>query len=138
LNRQDFSVNATSTTNSSYIKYLNIVDANDTAKTIDVMFGGAHSGLYDIKIRHNVFGLIKTSRLLLTVEAVVESVSPLSASIYGGTLMTIKGRNFGDVYTDNPVSIFHNGDRATPCYVQTTNATQITCRLDDTIQKDHL
>jgi len=31
------------------------------------------------------------------------SISPKQGSIYGGTLLTIKGSNFGNVYTDNPV-----------------------------------
>ena len=62
---------------------------------MDVMFGGAHSGTYDIKIRHNKFGLIKTTRLLLKVESTVTSITPMSGSIYGGTLLTIKGTNFG-------------------------------------------
>jgi len=136
LNRNDFTVNATRTTNSSYVKYLNIVAVDDKAKTMDVMFGGAHSGLYDLRIRHNTFGLIKTSRLLLTVGATVSSISPNKASKWGGTLMTIVGTNFGKEKTDNPVSIVYNGALgATPCYVQTTEATKITCRLDEKINK---
>jgi len=31
---------------------LNVIGADDTAKTITVMFGGAWSGKYDVKIRH--------------------------------------------------------------------------------------
>ena len=93
-------MNATRTDNSTYIKYLNVIAVNDTAKTMDVMFGGAHSGKYDLKIRHNEFGLIKTTRLLLNVESTVTSVTPKSGSIKGGTLLTITGTNFGTVKTD--------------------------------------
>ena len=43
LNKEDFSVNATSLTNSTYMRYLNVIRVNDTAKTITVMFGGSIS-----------------------------------------------------------------------------------------------
>jgi hypothetical protein len=43
LNKEDFSVNATSLTNSTYMRYLNVIGVNDTAKTITVMFGGSIS-----------------------------------------------------------------------------------------------
>jgi hypothetical protein len=136
LNKVDFSVNATRTDNSTYIKYMNIIAVNDTAKTIDVMFGGAHSGTYDLRIRHKDFGLIKTSRLLLKVESTVTSVTPKLGSIRGGNILTITGTNFGTVKTDNPVSIVYNGALgATPCYVLTTEATKITCRVDETVNK---
>jgi hypothetical protein len=60
----------------------------------------------------------------------------MSGSIYGGTVLTITGTNFGTVKTDNPVSIVYNGALgATSCFVQTTSATQITCKVDDTITK---
>lgn len=49
----------------------------------------------------------------------------MTGSKYGGALVTITGENFSDVATDNPVMI---GDQY--CYVQTTSATQITCRTD--------
>lgn len=136
LNKEDFTVNATRTDNGTYIKYLNIVAVDNTNKTIDVMFGGAHSGTYDVKIRHKEFGLIKTTRLLLKVESTVTSVTPKKGSIKGGNILTITGTNFGTVKTDNPVSIVYNGALgATPCYVLTTEATKITCRVDDTITK---
>ena len=63
--------------------------------------------------------------------AYVTSVSPLTGSIYGGTLLTITGSNFGDAYTDNPVQIsLTGGIGSVDCYVETTMATQITCRID--------
>jgi len=136
LNKVDFTVNATRTDNATYIKYLNIIGVDDSAKTIDVMFGGAHSGVYDVRIRHKEFGLIKTTRLLLKVESKVTGVTPKTGSIKGGNILTITGTNFGTVKTDNPVSIVYNGALgATPCYVLTTEATKITCRVDESITK---
>ena len=51
---------------------------------------------------------------------------PRSGSTLGGTLVTITGRHFGTVATDNPVKIGNNY-----CYVLTTMDTEITCRIGD-------
>ena len=105
LAKEDFSVNATSISNSTYIRYMNVIAVNDTAKTITCMFGGAESsyGPFKIWIRHSATGLIESDGLVLDVNAYVDDYTPKVGSIYGGTLLTITGRNFGDTYTDNPV-----------------------------------
>ena len=119
-----FTVNATSVEDPNYVRYLNVVRADNTAKTLSCMFGGAELGLFQMTIRHKDYGLIDTTGLVLDVSASVSSVSPKVGSIYGGTLVTITGQNFGNVYTDNPVSITYNGGvGATSCYVQTTEPT---------------
>ena len=100
---EDFSVNATSRTNTSYIRYMNVLEAHPSNKTIVVMFGGAWSGIYDVAIRHATYGILETGSLVLTVSTEVTSISPAVGSIYGGTLITIKGTNFGSEITDNPV-----------------------------------
>jgi len=41
LKREDFSINATSQTNSSYIRMMNVIAADDSKKTLTTMFGGA-------------------------------------------------------------------------------------------------
>jgi hypothetical protein len=46
LTKEDISINATSTTDSSYIRYLNVIDVDDEAKTFVALFGGAHSGQF--------------------------------------------------------------------------------------------
>ena len=102
------------------------------------MFGGAYSGNYIVHVRHAQDGLISTAGTPFVVGSTVTSVSPMSGSIYGGTLLTIQGTNFGNVATDNPVSIVYNGALgATPCFVQTTSVNQITCRVDDSITKEN-
>lgn len=105
LNKEDFSVNASSISNPEYIRYLNVIAVDDDAKTITVMFGGAESkyGPFKIWIRHSVTGLVESSGLELDVNTYVDSYSPTTGSIYGGTLLTITGRNFGTEITDNPV-----------------------------------
>jgi hypothetical protein len=95
LSKQDFTVNATNTTNTAYVRYLNVVEVDDATKTLTCMFGGAWTGQYSMSIRHAVFGLLDTSALELTVGSNVTAVSPTSGSIYGGTLVTITGTNFG-------------------------------------------
>jgi hypothetical protein len=134
LDKADFSVNATDVSNSSYIRFMNVIDADDDAKTITCKFGGAESGTFRILIRHSATGIIESDGLMLDVNAYVDSYSPTSGSIYGGTLLTIDGRNFGDVYTDNPVQISTNGGvDSIDCYVEETSATQIKCRIDTDI-----
>jgi hypothetical protein len=46
LNRDDFTINATSTTDSSYIRYLKVNTVDDSAKTLTARFGGALSGSF--------------------------------------------------------------------------------------------
>jgi hypothetical protein len=83
-------------------------------------------------VRHSNFGLIDTSHLRFTVGSDVTSFSPNRGSIYGGTLITIHGTNWSKHKQDNPVSIVYNGALgATLCYVQTTSATKITCRVQE-------
>jgi hypothetical protein len=103
IDPKDFTVNATSTNNESYIRYLNVLSVDNGAKTLRAMFGGAYTGMFQITIRHKYYGLLDTEGMLLDVSSKVSSVTPLVGSIYGGTLLTITGSNFGTQKTDNPV-----------------------------------
>ena len=103
LDRGDFSINATITTNSSYVRYLNVVEVDDSAKSMVALFGGAESGTFQISIRHKEYGLVGTDGLVLDVSSSVTSYSPSSGSIYGGTVLTVTGTNFGTEKTDNPI-----------------------------------
>ena len=105
LDRSDFSINATNISNPSYFRQMNVIGADDSTKTLTVMFGGAWSGMYQINIRHKAFGLLNTKGLNFTVGSNVTDVTPDGGSIYGGTLLTITGTNFGSEFTDNPVQI---------------------------------
>ena len=62
-----------------------------------------------MNIRHNEYGLVDTTGLILTVGSNVTSIVPTIGSIYGGTEVWITGTNFGNVITDNPVDISTNG-----------------------------
>ena len=95
------------------------------------MFGGAYSGTYQVEIRYKD-EKIDTTGVILTVGSKVTSYSPQIGSMYGGTLLTIHGTNFGKEITDNPVQISYNGALgSTHCYLQTIEQTKITCRIED-------
>lgn len=116
-------MNVSSINNSSYIRYLNVISVDDTAKSFVAMFGGAYSGQFNVHIRHSAIGLIETG-LVLDVNSNITSYTPMTGSVYGGTLLTITGSNFGNVSTDNPVQIVtSNAIGNTDCFVQTTSAT---------------
>ena len=85
------------------MRQMNVLAADDSTKTLTVMFGGAWSGIYSISIRHREFGLLNTKGLNFTVGSNVTDYYPKAGSIYGGTLLTITGTNFGSEFTDNPV-----------------------------------
>ena len=88
---------------STKFKKLNVIAANDTAKTLTFMFGGSWSGKYNLVVRHNEYGLINTKGLTLTVGSNITSIYPNTGSIYGGSLLTITGTNYGNEITDNPI-----------------------------------
>ena len=150
LKKEDFTVNATlielsPQVNSNFpqnentrIRRLNVVEVNDAEKTLTVMYGGAYSGTYSVAIRHKNYGLVDGDLLTLTVGSHVESVTPKIGSVYGGTLLTIKGTNWDpEDITSNPVSIVANGALgALPCFVQTSAVDQITCRTKELSETD--
>ena len=89
LTRDDFTINATSIDDPTYVRYLNVIGANDADKTLDAMFGGAWSGIFKFSIRHKIYGLLDTDLFLFDVSTNVTSVSINEISPYGGTLITI-------------------------------------------------
>lgn len=53
LNKKDFKAMIINRYNSSKINYLNVIEANDSAKTLTFMYGGAWTGQYNLSVRHN-------------------------------------------------------------------------------------
>jgi hypothetical protein len=114
------------------VRRLNVVKAHESNRTLETMFGGAYSGTYSVQIRHKTFGLIDTSLLTFNVGSEVTAFSPAVGSIYGGQLITITGTNWDTDPRNNPVSITFNGALgSSTCYVQTSAAAEITCRLQE-------
>ena len=100
------------------------------------LFGGAESGQFQVSIRHTEYGLVGTDGLILHVTSEVASFYPTSGSIYGGTLLTITGTNFGNEKTDNPVQISNNGGVGSiDCFVQETSVNEIKCRIENYLEK---
>jgi len=53
LNNKDFSAKIVNSSDSSKFTLMNVIGANDTAKTLTFMYGGAWSGIYNLSLRHN-------------------------------------------------------------------------------------
>lgn len=64
----------------------------------------------------------------MNIETIMEvtEFTPRSGSTLGGTRLTLTGKHFGTVPTDNPVKVGNNY-----CYVIETADTEITCRIGD-------
>ena len=125
LNRTDFQAVLHSATNITYKKELYVVSVNEDQKSIKVKFNGAPSGDYFIMLKSKQHGRINSDLLLLKVHSTITSVTPTKGSLYGGTLVTIKGENFSNEPLDNPVKIGSHY-----CYVITSSSSEITCRTD--------
>lgn len=76
---------------------------------------------------------------MLNVESTVTSITPKIGSVYGGTLLTIKGTNFGTKFTDNPVQISYNGGLGSiDCIHESITETEIKCRLKDGVHTGYM
>ena len=118
LKKEDFTVNATSTKNATYIRYMRVVAVDDAKKQLTCMFGGAESGKFTIAVRHAKYGIVDTKDVVLDVSASVTKIEPNTGSIHGGNMITVTGKNFGTQKTDNPVQIhYDDGSKATNCFV---------------------
>ena len=104
LTREDFTINITSVENGG-IKYLRVVEVDDAAKTVTAKYGGAWSGNYKAQMRHASFGLIDVSSHTLVVESEYSAISPLTGSVFGGTLLTITGTNSGRLQSSRQLSL---------------------------------
>lgn len=131
-------MNVTNKSNTAYTRRLNVLAVDDSAKTLTCLFAGAFSGQYSVSIAHRRLGLLDTSALSLDVGSTVTSYWPKTGSIYGGTLLTIRGTRFGTVPTDNPVRLVATNTGATEsvqCLVVSTTADTIKCRTAPIPQK---
>ena len=70
---------------------------------------------------------IDPTALELEVTGSVDSVSPLTGSFLVASLITIDGSDVSDDPLENPVIVAPHW-----CYVQSTNASQIECRVEET------
>jgi len=83
--------------------------------------------MYKLVVSTDADGRFDDQALDFQVVGDITSITPLTGSTAGGTLITIKGRNFSKDPLDNPVKI---GD--VKCLVVSTNKTTIKCRTEPT------
>jgi len=116
--KDKFTVRLTNKADAKIFKDVNVYGVTTTpTKTLKIMFNGATKGSYRMTVHHSVIGEIKTSALPdFVVNSELTDFTPKIGSIYGGTLVTITGTNFGTVRTDNPVQI-NFGSSAIDCFV---------------------
>ena len=128
--KEDFSVKLISREDGSE-RPLNVIDVSADDGTVDVMYGGAYSGTYDLEVSHSDEGSFLTSGVSFEAKIQVESFSPTSGSKFGGTLVTITGGHFSDNIQDNPVQIDYStvGGVDHYCYVQESSDSEIKCRM---------
>lgn len=107
---------------------LRVVDQSEADRSITVKYGGAYSGTYDVVVT-NQDGNIKCD-IVFEVIFHLEDFNPKTGSQVGGQLVTITGRHFSDVITDNPVKIGYEYISGTDhyCYVIETSEYEIKCR----------
>ena len=95
MDKEDFSV-VLIPRDGSKVRPLNVVDISKDDGTLDVKYGGAYSGMYDIQVSHTSEGSFLTSGVEFEAKIQIESFSPTQGSKYGGTLVTITGGHFSD------------------------------------------
>ena len=69
-------------------------DSETGDNKVKVWYPGCTSGKWNLVIEHDDFGEISETDEEMSVGPEIEEVSPLEGSLYGGTLMTVKGQNF--------------------------------------------
>ena len=105
---------------------LKIMKINDTVLTVG--YTGSLAGIYRFQITETG---VRTSQPTnpqahqLTAKIIIENIQPLSGSPYGGTVLTITGRNFSPDELENLVNV---GDKpSTFCEIKEFNTTHIIC-----------
>ena len=109
----------------------NVIAVDTVAKTITIKYGGAYSGTYDLLIKSKTNGNIDTSATPLKVVFEITGISPMSGSIFGGTVLTISGGPFSTDLSETIVKVGYKWWEGINhyCYVITVTETQVTCRL---------
>ena len=128
MNDGDFTCYLVSKTDPTVTRSLVIVKVSNSAKAITAMYTGADSGDYYVQVISSSIGRIDKTLMELFVGAKVTSVTPVTGSYLGGTLLTIDGENFSDDILNNSVKV---GD--TDCILETSSETQIICRITETL-----
>lgn len=103
--RDEFTAILISRDDPDFTRPLFVMSVDDSNKSLQIKFPGADSGNYNIFLVGEGVGRIDKEPLALTVTSQVTSISPLTGSVLGGTMVTIQGINFSDDALDNPVTV---------------------------------
>ncbi len=115
------------TNSSGNIYQMKVLSASDTL--IKAGIPGGLPGMFDVNVIQTGFGNAvpnPTTANDFTYEVVIDSVSPTSGSIGGGTLITITGRNFVDDVLDTMATVGNELNQL--CKIETITKTEIKCR----------
>ena len=78
---------------------LNIMDIKDT--TLLVRLGGGYSGKYELRVHIQNKGYSNNPSQKFKYIIEIHSISPLTGSFMGGTVLTIAGKNFSSITNEN-------------------------------------
>lgn len=113
--------------NTTRVYQLNVLKINDTQMLVRIP--GGLPGIFRVVVSRIAYGNSKENTVgaaTFTYEIGVTSISPLTGSINGGTILTITGNNFSPDPTENQVFIGSAVNWF--CEIITSSATQIQCR----------
>ena len=127
----DFTITLKPRDDDSKERPLKVVGRNAADNTLEVKYGGAYSGVYDLEFSSASMGNFMTDQVEFTAKIEVADFQPKQGSRMGGTLVTITGGHFSENPQDNPVKIDYTwvGGVDHYCYVQETRDDQIKCRM---------
>ena len=127
----DFTITLKPRDDASKERPLKVVGRNAADNTLEVKYGGAYSGVYDLEFSSASMGNFMTDQVEFTAKIEVADFQPKQGSRMGGTLVTITGGHFSENPQDNPVKIDYTwvGGVDHYCYVQETRDDQIKCRM---------
>ena len=103
---------------------MRVLSVNDSV--IECGLAGGTPGNFDVMVTLDGFGDIppvNDSINNFAYELVIDSISPISGSYYGGTLITILGRNFSPEKEETQVFI-----RDIKCDIESVKTGEIQCR----------
>jgi hypothetical protein len=115
------------TNSSGNIYQMKVLSASDTL--IKAGIPGGLPGMFDVNVIKTGLGNAisnPTTANDFTYEVVIDSVSPISGSIGGGTLITITGKNFVDDEMDTMVTVGNELNQL--CKIEQITKTEIKCR----------
>jgi len=128
---EDFTVQIVPSDSAHKTRTLNVYKTDSGSREITVRYGGAESDVYSLTVHSSSYGSLVTTGITFQAIGEVNTISPTSGSINGGTVLTLTGYTFSDDGTDNQVDI---GDHT--CSIIESSAYEIKCRTPSRAVKE--